>query len=184
MSISSYGSNVDRITRNSEHPGRTLFTPGRQMSVGQTYYQGDLMCYDSTINSSAGGFRAVAATGDGATFVGISDQQVTSGVLQGPYTGLTQVNAAVVGPDWSGPLYGVEADMVLNTGDAFNMGSKVYLVNGGTTQQVSVTNPGDGNYVGIFVDPLGAVASAAAGQLGRILIGCRYPKTSGADLTF
>jgi hypothetical protein len=138
------------------------------------------MCFDTT----ALNIRAVTATGDAATLIGISDVQVTSGKLAGPYDGLTAVDASQVGPDFVGPKFGVEADMVLNTGDAFTMGCKVYLKDTTNTQTVSVSNPGDNNYIGLFVDMNGPVTSASAGQVGRILIGCRYPNGTGGTLTF
>lgn len=182
MSITASTSSTDRVVRKG--PGRRLFESGRSVSTGQSYYQGDLMCYDSSLNSSKGGIRVVAATGDGATFIGISDVEVKSGVLKGPYTGLTATDAAEVGPDFGGPVYGVEADLVLKTSDAFVMGGKVYLVDGGDSQTVTSTDPGDHNYVGIFVDPNGSVTSASSGQLGRILVGCRYPAATGGALFF
>jgi hypothetical protein len=182
MAITLKGTNSDRITRRG--PGKSLFEDGKSVAAAQTWNQGDLMCYDATLNTNLGGIRPVAATGDGATFIGIADNAVTGGKLVGPYTGLTQTDASEVGPGFVGPKYGVEADMDLVTGDAWIMGQKAYLANGGTSQQVTSVPTGDSNYVGIFVDPQGAITSAAAGQVGRILLGCRYPGATGAVLQF
>lgn len=175
MAITAATSSVDRIIRGG--PGKSIFDDGKAaISSSSSWYQGDLICFDT----SAHILRVVAATGDAVTFVGIADNQVISGQLSGPYDGLTAVNAAQVTPGFTGPKYGVSAQMILKTSDAFVMGAKVYLCNV-DSQTVSSVDPGDANHVGIFVGP-SAVASAAAGQQGAILIGCRYPNGTGGTL--
>ncbi len=85
-----------------------------------------------------------------------------------------------------GPQYGSASLCTLKTSDAFLPGVKVYLVDGADTQTVSVTDPGasghTGNYVGLYDGP--AIASAAAGQVGPVKIGCRYPAGNGGVLQF
>ncbi len=100
----------------------------------------------------------------------MADNVVTSGKLAGPYDGLTPVDAAQVSPEFTGPKYGCVGQPVLKTSDAFNPGDKVYLVEGGDSQTVSVT-AGGAESVGIYVGP--AVASAAAGQRGFVRLGFR-----------
>lgn len=177
MAITAFGANNDRITRGDI--GKTLFQSGKSAcDSSSTWNQGDFIMF----NTSAKALRRVSATGDGATFVGVADNVVTSGKLAGPYDGLTAVDAAQVSPDFVGPKYGCIASPVLKTSDAFAVGDKVYLVNSGNSQTVSVTDPGDGNYIGIYVGT--AVASATAGQTGPILIGSRYPSATGTGLNF
>jgi hypothetical protein len=175
MSISASTSSLNAIVRNG--PGLTLFEDGKSVtSSSSSWNQGDLICFDTGSTT----LRAVTATGDAATFAGIADNVVVSGQLASPYQGLTPVNGAQVSPGFVGPKYGVTARLVVNTGDALTPGCKMYLLNGGTCQQVTVTNPGDGNYIGIYVGV--AVASAAAGQQVDVLIGSRYPSGTGSAL--
>lgn len=176
MAISASSLSVDNIVRGG--PGRSIFEDGKAaVGTGSTWNQGDQICFDTSLVI----LRAVTGTGDAATIVGVADNVVTSGKLAGPYDGLTAVNAAQVSPGFVGPKYGVTARLTLKTGDAFNIGDKVYLADGADTQTVSSTDPGDHNHVGIFVG-LVAVASAAAGQTGDVLYGCRYPNGSGGTL--
>jgi hypothetical protein len=181
MSISASSGNNDLIVRGG--PGESLFEDGRAAvvvgSTAATWNQGDLMCFDT----GALTLRPVSATGDGVTFVGVADNAVTNGQLNSPYQGLTPVDASQKGPGFVGPKYGVTARLLLHVGDSFTIGAKVYLSNGDNTQTVTVTDPGDHNYVGIFVG-LVPVTSAVAGQTGDILIGARYPFGTGAQVIF
>lgn len=177
MAITSAAFSVDNIVRGG--PGKSLFESGKvAVTSNSTWLQGDQICWDTGLLC----LRAVSATGDAATIVGVADNVVTSGKLAGPYDGLTPVNAAQVTPDFVGPKYGVTARLTLKTGDAFSIGVKVYLANGLDTQTVSSTNPGDNNHVGIFVGQ--TVASAAAGQVGDVLYGCRYPNGTAGVIQF
>ena len=174
MSIASTGFGVDRISRQDE--GKSLFDEAKNaVTSSQTWYQGDLMCFDTSLNV----IRAVSATADAATFIGIADNTVLNGQLLGPYTGLTPVDGAQVSPGIVGPKYGCWANMKLNVGDVFTVGAKVYLST--DTQTVTVTNPGDGNYIGIFMDP---GLTAVSGSTGNVLIGARYPSATGTGLVF
>ena len=180
MAITAATVGVNRIIRSGVDGGKTLFDEGKSaVSSSSNWVQGDLIYFDTSSHI----LNVVSATGNAVTFVGIADNTVTSGKLVGPYTGLTLTNSAEVSPGFVGPKYGVAAQMILKTSDAFNIGDKVYLSNGGTSQTVTVTDPGDGNYIGIFVGPA-AVASAASGQQGYIKIGCRYPSATGTGLNF
>jgi len=158
---------------------KALFEPGVNfLSTSVTFKQGDLLCYDTAAHV----LKLVAATGDAATIIGVAQESVTAGVLVGPYTGLSDPTSVALPQAIVGPFYGLTASMILNTGDAFNPGIKVYLVDATNSQTVGVTDPGDGNYVGLYVGPV--IASATAGQEGQIKIGCRYPAATGAALQF
>jgi hypothetical protein len=135
------------------------------LSSSVTYNQGDFLALD-TVNH----VLKAAGTADIDNLLGIARQSILNGVAPNPYQG-TAVDASQAIADVAGPVYGVTAFMVLNTGDAFNMGDKVYLT--GDPQTVTSTDPGSGKACGIFDGPV-AVASAAAGQTGDILIGARY----------
>jgi hypothetical protein len=177
MSISAASFSVDDIVRGG--PGKSIFDDGKAASTSNsTWHQGSQICFDTGLLC----LRAVTATADAATIVGIADNVVTSGKLAGPYDGLTAVDAAQVSPGFAGPKYGVTARLKLKTGDAFNIGSKVYLADGQDDQTVSSVNPGDANHVGIYVG-LSATASAAAGATGDILYGCRYPNGTAGTLS-
>lgn len=176
MAISASTSGYDSIILSG--PGKSLFENGKVAAGTSTWNQGDIMCFDTSTHV----IRAVAATGDAVTLIGVADNSVVSGKLLGPYTGLTATNAAEVGPGFAGPKYGVVANPILNTGDAFAIGAKVYLIDALSCQTVSSTDPGDHNYIGIYQGP--AVTSAAAGQKGPVLIGARYPSATATGLVF
>lgn len=177
MAISASSVSKDRVYR--EDDLKALFEAGINF-VDSTisFNQGDLMCYDTGSNL----IRKVAATTDGVTFLGIAPVKIVSGVLAGPYTGLSDLTSVAQPQAFLGPIYGVTANMILKTGDAFLDGVKVYLANGENCQTVSVTDPGDGNYIGLYVGD--SIASAAAGQEGQIKLGCRYPSATGTGLNF
>lgn len=178
MSISASSGPSDLIVRGG--PGKSMFEDGKAaVTVNSTWNQGDQICFDTGLLC----IRAVTATGDGVTFVGVADNTVSAGQLASPYAGLTPVNAAQVTPGFAGPKYGVTARWKLHTGDAFAIGQKVYLSNGDDAQTVTSTNPGDANYIGIYVG-LVPVTSAAAGQTGDIRVGLRYPNATGGVLSF
>lgn len=177
MAITAASSSNDRIVRRDE--GKSLFAEGKNFVASSTSWkQGDLLAFDTSNHV----IKVVASTADALTFVGIADNVVTSGKLAGPYDGLTAVDAAQVSPGFIGPKFGVIAQMKLKTSDTFNPGDKVYLVDGGDSQTVTSSNPGDGNYIGIYQGPL--ASSVAAGSQGPILIGCRYPAATGTGLNF
>lgn len=136
------------------------------LSSSVTYNQGDFIAFDTSAK-----VLKVAGTADIDNLLGIARQSIVNGVAPNPYQG-TAVDASQAIADVAGPVYGVVASMVLKTGDAFTLGCKVYLT--ADPQTVTVTDPGSGaKNCGIYNGPL-AVASAAAGQKGDILIGARY----------
>jgi hypothetical protein len=139
------------------------------LSTSVTYNQGDLLAFDTSSKI----LKPISATGDAANCLGVARQTVVSGVVKSPYQG-TPVDASQAIEDVAGPVYGVVASLTLKTGDAFNPGDKVYLVTTDAQTVTSTTNSGGAN-VGIFQGP--AVASAAAGQTGAVLIGARYGTT-------
>jgi hypothetical protein len=140
------------------------------LSTAVTYNQGDILYFDDSANL----IKPIAASGDAATVLGVARQTVVSGKVASAYS--TAVDAAQGISDVAGPVYGVVAFFTLKTSDAFNPGDKVYPV---TTdpQIVTSTDPGNALHIGIFQDK--AVASAAAGQTGNVLVGCRFGLGSG-----
>lgn len=130
-----------------------------------TWNQGDYLAFNTSTK-----LINVAGTADIDNLLGIARQSMSSGIVPNPYQG-TAVDASTAVSDVAGPVYGVTASMVLQTGDAFDLGDKVYLT--ADPQTVTSTDPGSGKACGIFNGPV-AVASASAGQKGDILIGARY----------
>jgi hypothetical protein len=169
--ITSAGVSVDRVYRGGA-AAKSIFEaglPGVQVGT-PTFNQGDLMCYDSSVP----GIRAVTSTADGANILGISPVSVVAGKLAGPYDGLTATNAAQAAQDFRGPISGFEASMKLNSGDAFTFGCKVYLVDGGDTQTVTITDTlTSGYFVGYYTGP--AFTPATAGLTGPIHLVARFP---------
>jgi hypothetical protein len=168
----------DAIIRSGANNGKSMFDDLAASSGASTnsWNQGDLLCYDT----SNFYLRAVTATGDGLSVIGIADQTVTSGKLAGPYDGLTQNNTASYGLAPSGPKYGVVAQMKLVSGVAYNFGCKVFLTN--TDAQTVSSTGGDTNYVGVYVGP--TLASAGSAVRGACLIGARWPAATGTGLNF
>lgn len=174
MAISPSTINKNRTYR--EDSPKALFENGGNFcSTAISFNQGDLQCFDTGTQL----IRSVTATADAATFVGVAQVAVVSGVLVGPYTGLTDVTPAP--SQFVGPMYGITSNMILNTGDTFTPGCKVYLVDGQNCQTVGVSDPGGGNFIGLYDGPL---VTAVAGQEGPIKIGCRYPNASGGAIEF
>lgn len=176
MSITAATTSKDRVYRSDAI--KAMFESALPLlSSAVTFNQGD-HCY---LDTSGHLIKRVGVTGDAATYLGVAVVAVASGVLVSPYQGLA-TSASAAPMDAAGPQYGGVFSMVLATGDALTPGAKVYLLDGGTSQQVTVTDPGDHNYVGLYVGS--TIASAAAGQEGQIKIGCRYPAATGAALMF
>jgi hypothetical protein len=179
MAISSYGSSVDRIIRSSANNGKSLFEDGKSGVISTTtWYQGDLLCYDTSTNV----IRQVAATTDAATILGIADNTVILGQLNSPYAGLTLTNSTQSTPGFVGPKYGVSASLICHTGDTLVFGQKMYLVDATNTQTVSGTDPGDHNYIGLYMGP--GLTSAPALTLVPVLLGARYPAATATGLNF
>lgn len=134
-----------------------------------SFNQGDLIAFDDTNNR----LKAVAATADAAAILGVARQTIVSGKVVSPYSG-TAVDAAQAIEDIAGPVYGVVASLKLKSGDTFAPGDKVY-VTVTDAQTVTVTDPGDGNHVGIYQ---GAQVTAGASSKGDILVGARFGMAS------
>lgn len=162
MAITSAGVALNRIFRSDAR--KSFFENAKAaISTAISWNQGDLLYLDT----SAHLIKVVASTANAATFLGIADNTLISGKLQGPYTGLTAVNAAEAIFSVTGPVFGVEATLKLKASDAFVTGGKVYLVEGGDTQTVTSTDPGGDLFIGFFQD---AATTAAAGDQGTILL--------------
>jgi len=144
---------------------KSLFESAKAvLSADVTYNQGDLIAFDTSAK-----VLKVAGTADIDNLLGVARQKIVEGVQASPYQG-TDVDASQAIDDCAGPVYGVVAFMTLKTGDAFAAGDKVYLT--ADPQTVTSTDPGSGKHCGVYQG--GTVASAAAGQVGDILIGARY----------
>ncbi len=160
MAISASTTATNRVFR--EVAVNSLFMSAKNaISTAVSWNQGDLLYLDT----SAHLIKVVAASGNAATCLGIAVNTVISGKLQGPYQGLTATTAAEAIADLAGPVFGVEALLILKTSDAFVTGGKVYLAETTNAQTVTSTDPGDGNFIGIYVD---VAKTAAAGDQGVI----------------
>lgn len=134
-----------------------------------SFKQGDLLAYDATNDR----LKAVAADADSATLVGVARCTVVSGKLQSPYS--TATDAAEAAGAIVGPEYGGVYELIMKTGDVFNPGDLIYVT--ADPQTVTSVDAGAGSdVIGVYQGPV--VASAAAGQLGYFVIGCRYPENA------
>jgi hypothetical protein len=128
--------------------------------------QGDMLILDQTNHL----VRLAANEGELVSFIGISQISIANGKPLSPYTG-TAVDAAQAVPAIPGPVFGVVAEFVLNTGDSLNPGDYVYGKPSVGPQVVSASGT---QIIGIYQGK--AVASAAAGT--KVLVGIKCNKPS------
>lgn len=140
------------------------------ISSSSAWNQGDLLFLDTTAHL----IKPVAADAtDAVSVLGVARQTISSGKVVSPYQG-TAVDAAAAIEDIAGPVFGVVAKMQLKSGDTFNPGAKVYLVDGAAganAQSVTSVDPGSHVSVGAYQD---AVVTAGASSFGNIYIVCNY----------
>jgi hypothetical protein len=146
----------NRITR-SVSPKSVFEDATAMVDATVSYNQGDLLRFDDTNNLIA----KFSAETDGSTFLGIASETVVNGALKSPYQG-TAVDAAAALGHVPGPVAGVQAKLILKTGDSINPGDLVYWFG---DQTVTVTGTVRiGRYQGK------AIASAAAGTEVEVLL--------------
>jgi hypothetical protein len=137
------------------------------VSSSSNWMNGDLLAWDATnkiINS------AFSLTDNGAQILGVAVQSVTSGVVNDPYQGLTDVTPAASAI--AGPEYGDVVQLIGKSGDTFTPGCYVYPdYTGSLTNQVSSTS-GSLHAIGIYQ---GAQVTTGASQYIEVLMGCRFP---------
>jgi hypothetical protein len=158
----------NRIVR-SVAPNSAIADLTSVLSSAISYNQGDLLYFDDALNL----VKPIAADANGATFLGIAQQSVVSGVPKPVYQG-TAVDASVAIEGLAGPAYGVEAKMKLKSGDVFNPGDLVY----GTAVDAQTVSSAGTNAIGIYV---GSTVTAASGSEGVVRLGLRF-RTSGLVL--
>lgn len=140
------------------------------ISAASDINQGDLCFFDDTANV----IKAVTAETDSATFLGVSRVTLVDGKPVSPYPGTSNA-AAISFQDVPGPQYGVEAELILKTGDTFNPGDLVYCT---AVDAQTVSSAGATAAIGVY---LGKTVTATAGQTGIIRIGNRF-RTTGLVL--
>ncbi len=155
----------NRITR--EVAKKSVFedlNAGAGMSSAVNYNQGDLLYRDA----SSGLVSTLSAETDAATFLGIAEQTVVSGVPQGPYQGLASSAHTAIGAT-KGPAYGVIAKLIAKSGDAFAWGVNVYAdpASGDCNVQVAGTKP-----IGVYQGP--NITGDGVKEI-EVLLGARYP---------
>lgn len=127
---------------------------------------GDLVVFDDATN------RVVkpAAETEAATFLGVMPISIRSGKMVGPYTGLTDVDAAVAAGAMLGPQYGDVHACILKSGDTLAPGDRVYL---DPTVGPRVVAAAGTKSVGVYQ---GNAAVTGDGTLEiEVLMGSRFP---------
>lgn len=159
---------INNIVRGGAE-GKSVFASALPvLSTSVNYNQGDLLAFDTSNK-----ILKAAATGDGANCLGVAINTIVDGLPKSPYQG-TAVDASEGLSDMGGPLYGVVASLILDTGSTLDPGDAVYYSTV-DAQHVSATQPGSDPSIGIYVGP--SVSSSAAGTKGDILVGARYGST-------
>ena len=146
-------------------PGSIVESAKPFLSASVSWNQGDLLYLDTTAHQ----LKPIALTIQAASVLGVARQTVVNGSVKSPYN--TDTAAAQAIEDLAGPAFGVVASLKLKSGDVFNPGVKVYATVT-DPQTVTVTDPLDGAYIGIFQ---GAAITAAAGSKGDVLCVAQYP---------
>jgi hypothetical protein len=131
-----------------------------------SFLQGDLLVFDDTANL----LKVPSAESEGSTFLGIARVDVVSGHIRGAYEGLTDVDASVAAGAIPGPVYGVEAKVVLKTGDSIAPGDLVYLDPASGTRNVKVAGS---KAIGVYQGA--TISGAAAGTEVVVKLGTRFP---------
>lgn len=133
-----------------------------------SFNQGDLLYLDT----SAHLIKPIAAEANTQTLLGVARETVVSGKLKSPYS--TATDAAEGIGAVAGPLFGIEVELTLNTGDALNPGELVYPAYSVDAQTVTATDNGaNHDPCGVYNGP--AISSASAGQKIVVMLGCGYP---------
>lgn len=146
---------------------KSVFPDASAIAGTLTCNQGDFLVLDT----SAHVLKAVTTGELGTNFLGIAAQTLSSGKPLSPIQG-TDVDSSEGVPALAGPIYGVTAKVIANTGDAFVPGAPVYIKDSGT-RLVTSTQPMGAKAIGVYQ---GAnIASAAANQEIECLIGANYP---------
>lgn len=130
-----------------------------------TWEAGDILVFDDAANK----VKAASAEADGLTVLGVAVQSVTNGVIFGPYTGITDNSAAIQAGALAGPVFGVEAELILATGSTIAAGDLVYISDAKT---VAVTGT---KAIGIYVGSK-SITGSVAGQKIVVRMGARFPQ--------
>lgn len=149
----------------SEIAPKTIFRDvGGLVSSTISWEQGDILVFDDAANK----VKAASAEADGLTVLGVAQQSVTNGVIFGPYTGITDNSASIQAGALAGPVYGVEAELVLAAGSTINAGDLVYISDAKT---VAVTGT---KAIGIYTGSK-SITGSVAGQKIICHMGARFP---------
>lgn len=152
---------INRIKREIA-PKTILPELGAAIVAGQSWKQGDLLYFDDTNNL----VKPITVETQAATLLGLAQQSITNGVMDGPYTGLTDTSPS--NPILAGPVYGVEVEMNLKDGDAVSIGDRLFATTDPTI--VSVTGTKE---IGVYTGNKNI--SAGTGLKLNMHLGSRFP---------
>lgn len=135
------------------------------ISATATWNQGDLLCYDP-VNYV---ITRLPSEASAATFLGVATETMSNGNVVSPYS--TDNNAAIAVPALNGPLFGVVALCICETGTTLSPGVPIYA-NPVTDAGQGVSASGT-KIIGVYQGA--SVATTTAGQQIEVLLGARYP---------
>lgn len=155
---------ANKITR-SIAP-KTIFPDIRGMlAASQTHEYCDFLIFDDSLNQ----VRKPTTEAECLTFLGLAQADIVLGKLKPVYQG-TDVDASVANGGIAGPVYGVEAKVVVKTGDTVAVGDLLYF--DPATGARGVTSTAGTKPIAVALE---AVAGAAAGYEIKAHIGSRFP---------
>jgi len=160
---------INNIRRNGAM-ARSIFPSARNViDATVSFNAGDLLVLKTGL------IQTSITKADYEFFLGVSLVTVVLGVLKGPYTGLTAVDASVGISDIPGPQFGVVAEFFATAGETYVAGDKIYFNEASATNTAqTVSNSSDTAsrfLIGYFQGP-GVVATATTKI--EVLIGSNF----------
>jgi hypothetical protein len=144
---------------------------GMPVVPGQVIYQGDVLCWDATLNSALGAVRSVTNQADMATYIGISEQQSPVASLGDTINNVNIYKQA-------------KMKFYTNPGDVFKMWVPVYFLETASNAQTVTTSTNSGartvpvGYCVLTQQLVGAGVlsyTGVAGQFIHVVITPNYP---------
>lgn len=129
-----------------------------------SFNQGDLLMYSPTTYQ----VTTMVAEADAQYFIGVATEDIVTGKPRVPYS--TDVDSSIAAGAVNGPIYGVVASCILQTGQTINPGQAMYAAPSAGGRYVAGAGT---KIIGVYEGS--AIASSVAGQVVNVRIGARYP---------
>lgn len=143
----------------------------KYLSSSTSFKQGDILVWDQTNKK----IKAISAATESEFLLGVAQVTVENGKIKSPYPE-TSVDASTVSPEIAAPIYGVQVELKLKSGETLQPGQVVYADPTVDAQTVKASG-GTGEYaIGIYDGK--QITSSSNETKVLVTIGCRYPDNS------